>query len=408
MLFNGDVRYFDYVKMYRDEKIKWKKKYKFDSVNFHFLREQLFTGSLGNYASCYEYLESQKYNLNNKKNLIFIKSTNNKITNNALFDYFKDFIFYIDNRDIYNKLKFSTELPLDLPLGHSFEISDFETFPDLGYNLILQEKHKKNLKNEMLFKLKKEHIEYGYNQLKTLGITEEDWWVTVHCRSGTSKNDTSTEFWRNSDINKFMKAIDFINSEGGYVFRMGDKKMPNINQNKMLIDYANSDIKNDIMDVFLGAKSKFHLGTSSGYPIIPRFFGVPLLLCETTQTLPYWSLNDFDVFLPRLYKSTITKELINFRDSFKPPYSIMWFDVKSKLKDLNLEIIENDSEDILEAAQLLNKICNNNFINIDTNLQKKFKNNISQINETYNIPKLVPFGNVPHNFLKKYEKMIIA
>ena len=86
----------------------------------------------------------------------------------------------------------------------------------------------------------------------------------------------------------------------------------------------------------------------------------------------------------------------------------MWFDVKSKLKDLNLEIIENDSEDILEAAQLLNKICNNNFINIDTNLQKKFKNNISQINETYNIPKLVPFGNVPHNFLKKYEKMIIA
>ena len=328
MLHNSDSNAFKVMDYYYREKINWKKKNKLNFLNFHFLREQLFTGSLGNYASCYEYIESKKYKLNDDTKLIFLKSKNSKITNNALFSYFLDHIEYIENNDIFNKINQSRELALDLPLGHSFEIGNHSTFPDLGYNFILQEKHKKNLKREMLFNLKSSHIDYGYKQLKKIGITDKDWWVTIHCRSGLSKNDKKTEYWRNSNINKFYEAIHYINKKGGYVFRMGDDKMPKIEKSKvnsnMVIDYAHSDLKNDVMDIFLGAKSKFHLGTSSGYPIIPRMFGVPLLLCETTQTLPYWSLNDFDVFLPRIYQSTIDNSIINFNNAFKPPYSIIW------------------------------------------------------------------------------------
>lgn len=406
MLYNSDRRAFEYMQLYHYEKKEWEEKFSLSKINFSYLREQLFTGSLGNYASCFEYLESIKFGLNENKKLIFQKSKVNKITNEALFEYFKDFIEYIDNNDIYNKTRFSYELPIALPLGHSLEIGKIETFQGPGYNFVLQEKHKKKLKQNMLFKLKDKHIRHGYNKLKKLGIGKNDWWVTIHCRSGNTKGDWNTEYWRNSNISKFNKAINFINSIGGYVFRMGDNSMPKINETKKIIDYANSDIKDSIMDVFLGATSKFHLGTSSGYPIIPRFFGVPLLLCETTQTLSYWSLNDYDVFLPRLYKNTQTNQFVKFSDTFKPPYSIMWFDVKEKLKKMNLEIVENTDEDILEAAVLLNNIVDNNFTNEDSEIQKNFKNSLKKVHLDYNIPELIPYGNIPNSFLKKYSNLL--
>ena len=126
-------------------------------------------------------------------------------------------------------------------------------------------------------------------------------------------------------------------------------------------------------------------------------FGVPLLLCETTQTLPYWSLNDFDVFLPRIYQSTIDNSIINFNNAFKPPYSIIWFDVKKKLEKMKLKIIENSSEDILEATKLLYKISNNNYEYNNSEIQKKKQKKKK---------KKIPYGNIPDSFLEKHSNLI--
>ena len=112
-----------------------------------------------------------------------------------------------------------------------------------------------------------------------------------------SSNDERFEDQRNVDPLTYTEAINVITRAGGWVFRMGDPTMtplPNIPQ---VIDYAHCSMKSDWMDVFLGATCKFCLATSSGYYVIPRVFGVPVLLTNSSS-FPYFSMREIDLFLP--------------------------------------------------------------------------------------------------------------
>ena len=48
MLYNSDRRAFEYMQLYHYEKKEWEEKFSLSKINFSYLREQLFTGSLGN------------------------------------------------------------------------------------------------------------------------------------------------------------------------------------------------------------------------------------------------------------------------------------------------------------------------------------------------------------------------
>ena len=47
--------------------------------------------------------------------------------------------------------------------------------------------------------------------------------------------------------------------------------------NPKIIDYVNSDLKSDFMDVFLGAKCSFCLSTSFGFDEVPNLFRKPII-----------------------------------------------------------------------------------------------------------------------------------
>ena len=408
-LYNSDPKAFITMNKYLKAKKEWQINNDLTNLHLDFLRQQLFTGSLGNYIKAYEYYEAQKYGLANKKEAIYCMPFNAKITNKVLFNYIEtiESIKIIDNQDLSKKLYSLQETPLNLPLGHALEVNNNFIYSDFAYNYIIQKKHALGKKFEHQFTLNKNHYEEGWLQLKKIGLTKKNWWVTIHCRSGNTKNDANTEFWRNGNIEIFDQAIQYIKSIGGIVFRMGDNTMPKMIEESNVFDYANSDLKSPLMDVFLGALSKFHLGSDSGYPIIPKMFGVPSLISETPIASTYFALNDYDVFLPKLYMNKSTHEIIKFEKAFGPPYSLLWFDIKKKYKQMDIELINNESDDMLAAAKLLFNISNNNKIAPrDSDLQKKFKKAISDTGKKHHIPKLIPFGNVPDEFLQKYSKSL--
>ena len=83
--------------------------------------------------------------------------------------------------------------PLDLgvsPFKRSYFINEFSK------NQILQKKYKENL-NKSFFNLTKEHLEEGNKKLaRDFGISSNDWFVTVHARSGSTKNDYDYDSFR--------------------------------------------------------------------------------------------------------------------------------------------------------------------------------------------------------------------
>jgi putative glycosyltransferase (TIGR04372 family) len=129
-------------------------------------------------------------------------------------------------------------------------------------------------------------------------------------REGSTKGDFKSESFRNGNIEDYYKAIKFIVNKGGYVFRMGDDSLSKLPYIKGVIDYANSKHKSQALDIFLGAKSKFCIATSSGYYIIPYLFGIPVLMTNSLSSLEYWLLRKKDFFLPRtIYDKSKNKTL---------------------------------------------------------------------------------------------------
>ena len=107
---------------------------------------------------------------------------------------------------------------------------------------------------------------YGKNMLKKFGLKDNDKFVCLAVRDSAYQlkkisarhHDWSYHDYRNYDIGNFVLAAEELTRRGYFVFRMGVVVNKSINlKNKKIIDYANSNLRSDFMDVYLGAKCSF-------------------------------------------------------------------------------------------------------------------------------------------------------
>jgi putative glycosyltransferase (TIGR04372 family) len=142
----------------------------------------------------------------------------------------------------------------------------------------------------------------GQAALASVGIQRDQWFVTLHVReSGSKKHHADLHNALNGDIADYLPAITEITNRGGWVIRMGDPSMKALPKLPNVLDYCHSTLRADWMDVFLLAKCRFFLGTSSGPTYVPGAYGVPSVL---TNWWPYaqrpW--DEKAIFLPKLYR----------------------------------------------------------------------------------------------------------
>ena len=250
---------------YSQKRKEWVKKNLSKFLNIEFIEEKVTSGSFGNIYYLYSLLLANELKLREKKK-IFLYSKN-KATNETLFEYFKNYLVVTDDLKKISSENLIVE-KLNCHLGSAIEIDGNFLQPSIAKILLLK-KMKKKIK---LFHLKKEHYIKGENYLNKMGLKKNNWYVTLHVRDKNYRLFEKNENFRNADIKDYIPAINEIVNAGGFVFRVGhvgSKQLPKI---KGLIDYANSEDKSEILDIFLGATSKFCIATSSGYYIIPSFF----------------------------------------------------------------------------------------------------------------------------------------
>ena len=223
---------------------------------------------------------------------------------------------------------------------------------------------------------------YGKKILSKFGLKDNDKFVCLAVRDSAYQlkkiparyHDWSYHDFRNYNIDDFILASEELTRRGYFVFRMGVIVNKKINsKNKKIIDYANSDMRNDFMDVYLGARCFFCISTGLGFDEVPYIFRRPIALLS----VPFGDLRSFSekfLLLSRHHLLVTENRKLSLSEIFSHgvayAYDTKIFKQKgiklldytpSEIKDFVIEMLEN-----LEHNKELN--------NEEKKLQENFKN----------------------------------
>jgi putative glycosyltransferase (TIGR04372 family) len=403
LYYQSDPSFFELLNIYGDKRNQWLRDTGLEVLDIEFIQPPVFIGSIGNFYALENLIRANNIGLRDKKKLIYILPKKAKLTNSILAEYFEKYVKII--KDDFDTGIEDFASSLSLPLGLCVPMKRECLYLDIAANKCESEE-KKNKINSSILKLQDKHLNQGKEILKKMGLPKDAWYVTLHVREPGYKGETSkntNEGFRNSSPLNYLKAIGRITKSGGWVFRMGDSSMTPLPEMKNLIDYARSNFKSEMMDIFLAATSRFCIGTASGFFRIPRYFGVPVIFTNSAFPMPYYSLKSNDLYLPKLIKKKSTNKFQTFKEIMSFP-SIL-YQGEEAFKEQGLSFIENSSEEIdLSVKEMMEVNFSSNKINL-TNEQVNFKN-IVEININKHNNSVEAFARCSKNFLEKHPNLL--
>ena len=124
---------------------------------------------------------------------------------------------------------------------------------------------------------------YAEECLKEFGFKKDDKFVCLISRDSSYKSkidpkvNWSYHNYRDSDINNYKEAALKLADMGYFVFRIGAvvEKEFNVDHDRV-IDYASSNVKSDLLDIFLISKCAFIIIGESGISSLAMTFRVPI------------------------------------------------------------------------------------------------------------------------------------
>jgi putative glycosyltransferase (TIGR04372 family) len=241
----------------------------------------------------------------------------------------------------------------------------------------------------------------GRAALARLGIPEDAWFVCVHCRESGFYGDDAHSY-RSASITSFAEAMAMITAAGGWCVRMGDPSMTPMAPAPNVVDYAHHAERSPWLDLFLIARSRFFLGTSSGLLGVAAAFGVPAALSNQVPMSVVLPVGD--VAIPKLiwddeqgrpaaFGEILALELTGER---APDYQELY--VQAGWRPL-----ENDPQDIADLArEMLQRTASAFEVTPeDEALQRAFKGLLAPGHYSYGAP-----SRVGRDFLRRHRDLL--
>src|SRR3990167_1056558 len=253
---------------------------------------------------------------------------------------------------------------------------------------------------------------YAEFLMKKLGIPVNAKYICLVIRDSLyleklfPENKWSYHDHRDANVMNYEKAALFLAEKGYYVIRMGkwvknrfQVSRPNI------VDYANHELRCDLLDIYIPSQCHFFISTSTGMDAIPQIFRKPILF--TNVSIPgelqiYSSLGL--LFIPKKIKNKKTGNLLRFSE-IQNFTSISEYKVPEFFLKRNLELIENTSDEIFEVVQEMENylISGSTYPEYDKQLQKVFLKKYCSFREK-NVDKIsIKIGS---HFLQKYRFLL--
>ena len=227
----------------------------------------------------------------------------------------------------------------------------------------------------------KKEIQKGYECLNDFGLNENSKFVCLTVRDNeylkniyqqTSNTITSRHQYRNSDINNFLETCEYLTTKGYFVFRMGVKASEQLNTNNpMIIDYARSEMRNDFMDIYLGANCAFCMSTTSGFDSVPTIFRRTIAFITMPVSF-FHTWVDNSLIITKHHYSKKKKRKLTLSEISNSGISTLHR--TEQYKKHGIELIDNSPEEIRDLAlEMLNRLEDGwSDSENDNKLQKKF------------------------------------
>ena len=278
---------------------------------------------------------------------------------------------------------------------HNIKLNPYYSGHDLRY---------KDSENEKIDYFSQKEINFGNSFLKSLGINENDKFVCILCRDEEyykhlfSKSYDMNYFffgdnskYRNSNIDNFKLACEYLTENGYYVFRMGEKvSKPFSIKSKKFFDYASLGMRTEFLDIFLSAHCEFFLSTSSGIDCVTKIFNKPRVRVSTPIIGGIDTTFKKELTICKHFYNNKTGKNLSLSEIFDSGLGtseqlIGLTNKTIKFEEKNIDLIENSPEEIKDAVIEMLDLMKNNFIideernYLETKFWSIFKNKLNEI-----------------------------
>ena len=200
--------------------------------------------------------------------------------------------------------------------------------------------------------------------LRTLGIDITKQWVCIMARDNDylehafpNKNYDFNSY-RNSDIETYMSAAEYLASKNIITFRMGtDTAKPFISNNSdLVIDYANSGWRTEKLDIFLAMKCLFFISSGTGLDAVPAATRSPLLFVNYALPLQLYRSKQNHIVIFKKFFHQKENTFLSIRKYYelgiKSGFTVdNPFHLRDQdLRKLKVDVIDNTSFEILDAT----------------------------------------------------------
>jgi len=208
---------------------------------------------------------------------------------------------------------------------------------------------------------------------------------------------------RNTNINDFIPALKALEKKDYVIFRMGkrvDRKLKYTSKN--VIDYANSKLRSDFLDLYLIKKCNFFMSTGCGLDSVAIIFNKPILFINYTPIGQGSVFSDKFIYSYKKYYDLKKKKYLSLSKIFSQKLAYPYLNSKQiKKKGLVLKNIKKSEikKIALEMVELLKK-KNFKSYKLKKN-QILFKKNYKKLASIYP-PSTDYFGNLYPTVSRKF------
>lgn len=224
--------------------------------------------------------------------------------------------------------------------------SKFDIFHGVNHtNLSLLDTFESNIK------ISQADQEIALVALKEIGVLREDKIVCLCVRDSAylqttfPETDWSEHNHRDSKISTYAIAAELLANKGYKVLRMGKIVNDKLESNSAsVIDYANSTIRSDMLDVYLFSKAKFIITTSTGMDFLGALFRVPIGLINIVSIVSIYEGEIIKSYQPKEIIDTESGQHVGLEELIERGYQKSYN--RSDFVSMNVGFIDNSSEDL--------------------------------------------------------------